>query len=220
MINSHHSSVALLFSGGRDSSLAACLLAQADMKLHLLSMNNGAGVKADVSEYRYKELCEVFPEHIVKRVTLPTFGLFRRVALANIEDDFAKYKKNLIPLGDALASHAEAVVYCSRNNLTAIASGYTTYEQDFPEQMPVAVQLTRSFLKEYGITYLTPVYEYASRLEVKYGLFDFGISIKAFEGISLFSDTYSTPTAETVAQYIKDKLPICQEYIKLKLHPM
>ncbi len=48
--------VALLFSGGRDSSLACAVLAKKGYKIHLLTFNNGAIINLDLAEQRYKEL--------------------------------------------------------------------------------------------------------------------------------------------------------------------
>src|SRR6266545_4501134 len=79
--------VAILFSGGRDSSLAACLLAIKGYQVHLLSFISGLGVKGEVSEYRVQELIERFPQNIVGRVRLPTFGIVRKIAILNIEND-------------------------------------------------------------------------------------------------------------------------------------
>lgn len=208
---------AVLFSGGRDSSLAACLLAQKGVLVHLITLFNGAAVKGDISDYRYEELRSAFPCNIVARVTLPSYSLFRRVALADIEGDFAKYKKNLILVGDAVASHTEVIIYCLRNGISTMASGFTKHESHYPEQLPKVVELFREFVSEYGISYLTPVFDYESVNQVKYRLFDFGISTKSLEGTSLFSNTYSQPTLDVVLKYTKDKLLICREYIRFKL---
>ncbi|MGH8532470.1 MAG: hypothetical protein ACREV1_06995 [Gammaproteobacteria bacterium] len=113
--NTKEEHAALLFPGGRDSSLAACLIAQRGVLVHLITTFNGAVVKGDISNYRYEELRSVFHYHIVERVTIPSYSLFRRVALADIEKDFAKYKKNLIPVGDGLASE------CVNNFETPVA---------------------------------------------------------------------------------------------------
>lgn len=209
--------VAVLFSGGRDSSLVTCLLAQAGARLHLISTNNGAVIKPDIANYRYDELQSTFPNNIVRRIIIPSYSLFRRIALADIEKDFDKYKKNLIPVGDGLASHVEAIIYCLKNRIRGIASGFTKYESHYPEQLVEAVSVFRLFINEYSINYLTPVFEYDNVNKVKYRLFDFGISTKSLEGTSLFANTYSSPSPEVVVQYISDKLAICREYIDFKL---
>ena len=152
------SSVALLFSGGRDSSLSACLLATAGKQIHLLSFIDGIGVKSEISDFRVQELKERFPENIIERVKLPIFGLFRSIAIRNIESDFDKYKKNLVLLGDKLAMQTAAIVFCLQNSISTIADGSAQYQSNLAEQMPGALTEFRLFQQEYGIKYLNRVW--------------------------------------------------------------
>jgi len=206
-------SAAVLFSGGRDSSLAACLLASAGTRVHLFTTSNGATIKADIADYRFNELRTSFPDTVVDRTIVSSVGLFKRIALEGIEADFALFKKNLIPVGDALATHTLAMQFALNRGLDAIASGYAQYESEFPEQMPEIIALTRQFVAEYGLKYLTPVATYTHRKQVKRHLLDFGISTQSLEGISIFADTFSTPSPEVVASYVLAKLPICRDYL-------
>ncbi len=205
--------VVVLFSGGRDSSLTACLILDTGAKVHLLTFNDGSFIDLDISQLRVQEIHQIFPDNMVRRVVIPSYGLFRRIALANIESDFATYRKNLIILGSQLASHTEAILYCLRFNIKHIASGFTRYEAFLPEQMPESIELIRSFMIEYGIEYATPVYDFTDADSVKYRLFEMGISTKSLEAFSIFSDTSTEPTPQIVTSYIEAKLPICREYI-------
>ena len=207
---------AVLFSGGRDSSLVACLLANQGIPVHLLTCNNGVSIGSELAEYRFNELRQAFGNGIAIRQVVSTMGLFRRIALANIETDFATYQKNLIVLGSQLAIHAEAVVYCLLNNLNCVASGFTAYQGSFAEQMPDSISMIARFMADFGIEYITPISGYSSCDEVKFGLLDFGISTKSLESVSIFADTFTEPSAEQVLRYIQEKLPICREYIELK----
>lgn len=205
----------VLFSGGRDSSLTACLLLNQGKKVHLITCFDGALLNMDIADYRYREIENAFPASTILRKILPTYGLFRRIALEDIEADFEKYKKNLIILGSQLATLSTAILYCLRNSITIIASGFTKYEATLPEQMAQAIDLFRSFALEFGIAYITPVYEYSSSDEVKYHLFDFGISTKSLEPFSIFSDTASEPAPDLVSVYINDKLSICRKFLEM-----
>jgi predicted subunit of tRNA(5-methylaminomethyl-2-thiouridylate) methyltransferase len=205
--------VAVLFSGGRDSSLVAALLARDGWKVHLITCDNGISMGGEVIQYRLNELKSRFPESFATHAILPSYGLFRHLALAAIEDDFAKYKKNLIILGSQLATHATAAVYCLEHGITRLASGFARYQLHLPEQKEEAAKLLRSFLDEFGIAYAMPVYEYANEDAVKYKLFEFGISTKSLESTSVFSDTSSEPSGELVAAYVADKLPLCRAHV-------
>jgi hypothetical protein len=79
--------------------------------------------------------------------------------------------------------------------------------------MPVAVEALRTFLQEYSIKYVTPLSDYKTEEQVKYRLLDFGVSTKSLEAVSIFADTFTTPSAEQVRDYIQKKLPICRSYI-------
>jgi predicted subunit of tRNA(5-methylaminomethyl-2-thiouridylate) methyltransferase len=98
-MSGNNSDAVLLFSGGRDSSLAACLLANKGTHVHLLTCDNGVSVATKLSAYRLRELKTAFGDRIAGRTIAMTMGLFRRIALANIEHDFERFKKNLIVLG-------------------------------------------------------------------------------------------------------------------------
>ncbi len=206
----------VLFSGGRDSSLVACLLANRGIPIHLLSCNNGVSIGSDLADYRFNELSRIFGDRIIRRSTVSTMGLFRRIALANIEADFATYHKNLIVLGSQLAIHCEAIIYCLQHGITTVASGFTAYQCSFAEQMTEAIDEIKSFVAEYNLQYTTPISHFASPDDVKFKLLDFGVSTKSLESVSIFADTFSDPSAELVVRYITDKLPICREYIAMK----
>jgi hypothetical protein len=209
--------VALLFSGGRDSSLSACLLATLGKQIHLLSFIDGISVKSEISDFRVQEIKERFPENIIGRVKLPIFGLFRSIAIKNIESDFDKYKKNLVLLGNKLAMQTAAIVFCLQNSIPVIADGSAQYQSYLAEQMPDALTEFRLYQQEYGIEYLNPVWHYISDTDVKYQLFEFGISTKSLEGISIFGDSFTQASPEIVVEYIRSKLPICRAYVSLMI---
>lgn len=205
--------VAVLFTGGRDSSLVACLEALQGKEVHLLTCNSGIGIKSELSEIRVEELKNRFPEQIVGRTVLPTYGLFRSIAISQLEEDFKRWGINLVLLGDKLAIHAAATVYCLQNDITRIVDGCVGYQKDLAEQKDIAIEILKEFEAEYGITYECPIYNYGSQDDVKYALLTIGLSSKSLEGVSVFGDAFSEPTDLMVEEYINDKLPICKKHI-------
>ncbi|MEH7048614.1 hypothetical protein [Bacillus pseudomycoides] len=210
--------VAVLFTGGRDSTLVACYEALKGNKVHLLTCDSGIGIKRDVADYRVKELMERFPEQIISRTILPTYGLFRSIAIKNIEEDFKKWNKNLILLGDKMAIHAAATVYCIQNNITRLVDGCVSYQQDLAEQKIIALELFKDFEIKYGITYDCPIYFYNSQDDVKYALLTLGLSSKSLESVSIFGDSFTEPTEREVNEYIIDKMYICEEYVNMMIN--
>jgi len=208
--------VAVLFSGGRDSTLVACLLALKGIKLHLLTGSCGLGIGTEIVETRFQELSRKFSDNIIHWKTLDIKGLLGAVAFRNIEGDFRQYQKNLILLGEKMALHTEAVLYCLSLGIKYIADGTTKYQAHLAEQSPEAVTFFRKFSEEYGIQYLTPVYEATNEQQVKDLLFILGISTKSLESISLLSDSFSKPNEGVSALYLARKKPICTQYIAFR----
>ncbi|MGE7625349.1 hypothetical protein ACQKMD_20805 [Viridibacillus sp. NPDC096237] len=212
--------VAVLFTGGRDSSLVACLEALQGKEVHLLTCNSGIGIKSELSEIRVEELKNRFPEQIVGRTVLPTYGLFRSVAISNLEEDFKRWGVNLVLLGDKLAIHAAATVYCLQNGITLIVDGCVGYQKDLAEQKDVSIEILRAFEEKYGITYECPIYHFGNQDDVKYALLTIGLSSKSLEGVSVFGDAFSEPTDQMVEEYMNDKLPICHNHVTLMTDTM
>ncbi len=67
----------------------------------------------------------------------------------------------------------------------------------------------------FGIQYRSPIYESSqSEEDVKYRLLQLGISTKSLEGISIFGDSFSAPSDETVFAYLHEKAPVALNIIK------
>lgn len=204
---------AVLFSGGRHSSLAACLLATSGRPVDLLTTHNGAVIADDVVKYRVRELQGRFSS-IRKHVTRTTFGLFRRIGIDGIERDFATYRYNLVRMADSLASHTEAILYCRQEGIPILASGFIGYEGGYPEHTRAGIEAMGEFVERYGIRYERPAVQYATIDDVKSTLLNFGVSTKSLEGCSLFDECLSSADAAAVRNYIEAKLPACEDYLR------
>lgn len=206
----------VLFTGGRDSSLTAGLLMMKGIPVCLLSANSGASVHSEIRNQRVKELTKRFGhELLIDYQTLDVAGSFREIALAEIETDILTDKKNLIVLGEKIAILSHTVNFCLRNKYNSINIGYTKYQEEFPEQRNTSIDLFKSFLMEYGISLTCPIYNDASNIEyVKYKLMQIGLSNKPLEGSTLFGDTFSKASDDTIKIYIERKLPIARDIVK------
>lgn len=192
----------IMFTGGRDSTLAACLLMLQGIPVHLFSANSGCSIHRDILSYRVDELKRRFGDLVVTHVVEDISGAFRSIAIASLEDDIVRDKKNLVLLGEKIAIHAHVINYCQRNGIKIINDGIASYQSEFPEQRMVAKEYFIDFMKEYGVTYCSPIYDFAkSADDVKYRLLQLGISTKSLEGISIFADSFSTSSDETILSY-------------------
>lgn len=204
-----------MFSGGRDSSLATCLLSQRGVAVELLTTSAGASIGEELVETRVSELRRCLGAELTwTRVSTP--GLFRSVALANIEEDFARWRTNLILLGGQLASLTEGLIVCRQRGIDKLATGYVKYEHAYMEQTPAAVQWLRDYCSSFGVELLMPVYDYTSVDQVKYALLNFGVSTKSLEAVSLFGDTFSPGSPTAIVEYLDDKADTCRSYFALK----
>jgi len=203
----------LLFSGGRDSSLACIELAKQDYTLYLLTFDNGAILNLNYSNQRYKELKKLLPNKIKSRIVLPSFGLFKEISLKGLENDFSKYKKNLICMGCKLTMHVLSLSYCIEKNIKNIADGYTEYQKDYMEQRPEVISEIKKLHSEFGVRYLNPVYDVTDVKEIKKRLMIAGLSPESMEGSCLFGDTFSVPSTEILMAYLKEKIELCRPYM-------
>ena len=218
--NASNADLVILFSGGRDSSLAVCKLASHEKNLILMNCLNGTTIGTDVIQTRYRDLKERFPSRIKDFVQVPIFGLFRTLAISQLERDLKCYKTCLVCLGCKMAAHTHAIIFCIENDIKVIADGYNQYQSgDFMEQRPEAIEIMKNFSAEYGILYINPVYDYKNKKEVKYALYDYGISTKSLEGTCIFGDSYSTPDRKDIISYITERLQICRNFIKERTAP-
>lgn len=204
----------VMFTGGRDSTLAASLLMLQGIPVHLFTASSGCGLHRKLLPLRVEELKARFGDLVITHEVVDISGAFRTIAIENIEEDFSKYTKNLILLGEKIAIHAHVIDYCKRNDITTINDGIVEYQKEFPEQRLVAKEYFVEYINKFGITYNSPVYKMAqSQDEVKYRLLQLGLATKSLEGISIFGDSASIASDETIMSYLKDKESICDDII-------
>jgi predicted subunit of tRNA(5-methylaminomethyl-2-thiouridylate) methyltransferase len=208
--------VAVMFSGGRDSSLAAVIYCTGGFRVKLLRFTTGFGIPSPLPEIREAELRKRFDDAILPTPEpIVVYGLVRRIAIAEIEDDFRQFDgKNLVLLGEKLALHAASIVHCLNNEIEILADGTSGYQTEMPEQRDTAIDFFRELARRYGVRYETPVKAASSSDEVKYALLEAGISTKSLEGISMFADSFSIADDATVGAYLEFKKAHALNYIE------
>lgn len=150
--------VALMFSGGVDSTSAALHLAERYDRVHLLTFSNGYGhYRIGRTEKRVAELKKHCGDRFVHHVesVQPLFELI----LSDPKEDFLKYDSGFIwCLGCKMAMHTRSVLYDLENGITEMTDGSSQSSGEMVEQMLLAVYMVREFYARYGINYTTPVY--------------------------------------------------------------
>ena len=204
---------AILFSGGLDSSLAVCDMIERGYNVHLLHYDTGALISNNLINIRYNELKRTYDKCIVELYERNISGLFRRIALVSLEEDIKTYGVSLICVGCKLAMHVQCIIYCKNNGIKCVADGSTERQKRYGEQREVSLEFIKEFYQEYDIEYKYPIYN-LDKKEIKYGLFDRGITIQSLEDTCLFSNTFSIAEDETIGKYLDSKKVICKKLVE------
>lgn len=160
----------LMFSGGRDSTLAAIRLVRSGIPLILVTATSKHLTGADIVQQRLAELKGVLPADT------------RWMTIQQPEDlhtDTSFYERTCLPCHHAYIVIAATVALSF--NCRRLAFGYVKYQSHWPEQTPLAVDRIRRVLSELGIDLLLPVYDVGSRDEVDAQLSLVGLSTLSLE---------------------------------------
>lgn len=152
-------SVAILYSGGTDSTCVAALCAQKFRQVHLLTFYEHATRNSPVPRRNINLLRKHFKDiKFMSRV----ISVDRLVKHFWYESYFERLKKHgflaLSTCGfSSLSWHVRTIIYCRQNNISYVADGLTRELMHFPGHMDEVVEQLRDFYREFGITYENPV---------------------------------------------------------------
>jgi len=160
----------LMFSGGRDSTLAAVRLASVSTPLYLATVTSAHLIGLGAVRKRLLELEPLLPSttrwlHVIQPTSLPGAGeLMARTCLP--------CHRAYTAIGVALAKRFHA---------PCLAFGYARYQSAWPEQTPLAIERLGLVLFARGIQLTLPVYNLASKAEASEQLRRLNLSPAALE---------------------------------------
>lgn len=160
----------LMFSGGRDSSIAAMRLAKQGEPLVLVTVSASHLHGVDSVKRRLKELTPHVPVgtrwvRISQPETGAKFGgMFERTCLP-CQHDYA----------------LSGAILARKLGIGRLAFGYVSYQQDWPEQSPVAIEALEAVLSDHRIGLELPVYDLRSKDEAIRELLELGLSSESLE---------------------------------------
>ena len=159
----------VLFSGGRDSTLAAIEMSSKFKKLILVTVTaeHLYGIKA--VNKRLDELKKYLPSNTIWLKVIQPFlpesqPLFSRTCLP--------CQKDYIGVGLEIAK---------KYGIKDICIGYAGYQSSWPEQTPLATKELRKLLSRYGINLHLPIYSTRSKVEIIQRLIDYDLDPDSLE---------------------------------------
>ena len=170
MIRTRADKVLLMFSGGRDSTLAALRLHEAGHPLMLVTITAEHLFGLGNVERRLREMAPPLPAEtewlqIVQPALLGTQHFFHR--------------QTCLPCQSAYV--VSGVNVARQTGISRIALGYASYQAGWPEQGPQATRLLEHTLIRHGFKLMLPVYDIETRSSAVQELKERGVSDLALE---------------------------------------
>jgi hypothetical protein len=160
----------LMFSGGRDSTLAALRLHEAGHRLKLVTITAGHLFGLNNVERRLREIASTLPvETEWLQIVQP--------ALRGTQHFF--HQQTCLPCQSAYV--VTGVNIARQIESGRIAMGYASYQAGWPEQGPQAKSILEHILARHGVELLLPVYDIRSRANAIQELKARGVSELALE---------------------------------------
>jgi len=160
----------LLFSGGRDSTLAAIRLSRIVERLILVTVTSGHLIGIDAVRRRLDELKRHLSAdtrwiNMVQPPAMPSDRLFQAATCLPCHRSYTA-------IGALVAAQLGA---------KSLAFGYTRYQSEWLEQTPEATECLARLLARRGINLLLPVYDIKSKEDAIAELKRYGLSTVALE---------------------------------------
>ena len=160
----------LMFSGGRDSTLAALRLHDQGYGLTLVTVCSSHLFGIDAVRCRLREVRKILPADTQwLRIRQPE----------ELQTDTSFYEMTCLPCHHSYVVVAVAVTMFL--GVKILAFGYAGYQSTWPEQTPMAIMRLRRALHRQRIRLLLPVYDLPSRQEAEEELERYRISRNSLE---------------------------------------
>lgn len=160
--NTKHGRVAVLYSGGTDSTCAAALIAERAREIHLLTFCEYATRQSPAPTKNIERLQKRFPSVVFVQKTISVDRLVRHFWYERYFFLASRYGYLVLatPGFSSLSWHVRMIVYCRENGIDHVVDGLTRELMQFPGHMDAVVRLWRGLYREFGITYENPVREW------------------------------------------------------------
>ncbi len=163
-------SLAILYSGGTDSTCVAALMAESYRRIHLLTFDRSGFHQIQNTRLGAQRLIERFPEVHFEHRILKIDRIFNRLAFKAYLPRLRRFGLRMLQNCTfcALANHFRTLHYCLEHGIRVVADGATRELRFLPSHMVQPIERMRSLYAEYGIEYLTPVYDFDIPREIDF----------------------------------------------------
>jgi len=161
----------LLYSGGTDSTLAACLLAEKYSRVRLVTFRRFGLFSTDNAAVNAEKLRVKYGAAKIVHENLPVNRLFRKVSYDRFFLNLFRHGFFLLSTCGLckLAMHLRAAVYCLDNGIKRVSDGANKGMDLFPDQQPGVLGMLREMYASVGIEYSNPVFDFESPPDIEFG---------------------------------------------------
>ena len=203
--------VAMMYSGGTDSTAATALIADRYDQVHLVTCSHSGLANIENSGRNIARLRELFGPDKFVHVILNMDRLFKKVTFARYGTFLRKYGFfNLTSCGLCkLAMHVRTLIYCLDRGIVNVADGANRNMSHFPAQMAEVIGELQAMYAHFGIDFTSPVFDY-----------DFPDDIDWFHKLGLASlvadrnGKKPTKKGKTTGQVLRDMAILPEENVK------
>ena len=151
--------IALMFSGGIDSTALAITLSDHYEHVHLVTYKNGYGhYSHGRTEARVKELNEKLGNKFSHAV-ISTKDYFDQILVNSVLEDYKSFRSGFIWfMGCKMAMHMRSAIYCLENGIRFMTDGSNVDTEEMVEQMLISLTLIHHFYEDLTVEFGTPVY--------------------------------------------------------------
>lgn len=161
-MNEMNEKVAVLYSGGSDSTLVAARLTEKCEEIHLLSYIYSGVVNSERSTVNVARLRERFKSHKFVHHIINLDKFLQEMLYGNYLKDLAKYRLFMLSYCPicAFIMHTRTLVYCLENEIYNVCDGANRQRgRSYPHQVQRVMAEYKKFYAEYGISYSSPIYD-------------------------------------------------------------
>jgi len=160
----------LLYSGGTDSTLTACLAADRFDKVNLLTYKRFGIFSVTNPIVNVRILQDKYGKDRFPHAIIPVDKIFKMVSYERFLSNAARHGFFLLSTCGLckLAMHVRTIVYCIDNGIHHVCDGANQGMHLFPDQMDSVIRETREMYARFGIEYSNPVFDFEGPQDIDF----------------------------------------------------